>query len=247
MTAAFDQVALGGGTPKLLYTSPSFVSSSATGVEGYQLIGSNDSVVVFEFYSEPFTNGLLDPTKATATFTPCRLEPATTTPTTLANYTAGNQLPLVFLAAPSGSGYPGNVLFATVEHSTGTFPLLTITFSAVSIPLNGGTAPAPIANSAYSPLAIISAHSHRQRMAGDRHYGHKWRLWRRHCQFRECQQSDGYAVHHHRRRGLCFFARLCRRASSRSQATTLPSGFLDNAGRHPGYWLRCRRTALRPT
>ena len=82
----------------------------------------------------------------------------TTTPTTLANYTAGNELPDVFLAAPSGSGYAANILFATVEHSTGTFPLYTRAFSAVSIPLNGGAAPAPIANSVYEPLAIISFH-----------------------------------------------------------------------------------------
>jgi hypothetical protein len=147
--ATFNQVALAGGTPKLLYTSPSFVSGSGS-LAGYQLIGSNDSVVAFEFYSEP--SG--DPTKATAKLFTVPVGTTTTTPTTLANYTAGNQLPQVFLAAPSGSGYPGNVLFATVQNETGS----TITFSAVSIPLNGGTAPAPIANSVYAPLAIVSDH-----------------------------------------------------------------------------------------
>ncbi len=157
-TAAFYQVALTGGTPKLLYTSPSFVAASSSGVTNYQLIGSNDSLVAFEFYSYPYTSGIQDPTKATATLYTVPVGTATTTPTTLANYTTGKSLPEVFLAAPSGSGYPGNVLFATVQNATGTFPLFKFAFSAVSIPLNGGTAPAPIAKSVYLPLAIISSH-----------------------------------------------------------------------------------------
>jgi hypothetical protein len=105
-----------------------------------------------------YTNSLQAPTKGTATLYTVPVGTTTTTPTTLANYTAGNQLPLVFLAAPSGSGYPANVLFATVQTGTGTFPLYKYAFPAVSIPLNGGTAPAPIANSVYSPLAVISSH-----------------------------------------------------------------------------------------
>jgi hypothetical protein len=120
------------------------------------LIGSNDSVVAFEFYSEPYTNGVPDPTKAKATLYTVPVGTTTTTPTTLANYTAGNELVEVFLAAPTGSGYPGNVLFATVQNSTGTPPLVTVAYSAVSIPLNGSKSPAPIANSVYAPLAIIS-------------------------------------------------------------------------------------------
>jgi hypothetical protein len=157
-TATFNQVALAGGTPKLLYTSPSFVSGNGSVVAGYQLIGSNDSVLAFEFYSEPSSGGIPDPTKATAKLFTVPVGTTTTTPTTLANYTAGNQLPEVFLAAPAGSGYPGSVLFATVQNETGTFPLYTFAFSAVSIPLNGGAAPAPIANSVYAPLAIVSSH-----------------------------------------------------------------------------------------
>lgn len=155
-TETFNQVALTGGTPKLLYTTPAFVASSTTGIEGYQLIGSNDSVLAFEFYNDPFTNSTEDPTKATATLYTIPVGTTTTTPTQLANYTAGNQLPLVFLATPSGSGYPGDVLFETVQNATGTFPLYKYSFSAQSIPLNGGKAPAPIANSIYAPLAIIS-------------------------------------------------------------------------------------------
>jgi hypothetical protein len=156
-TATFNQVALTGGTPKLLYTSPSFVSGNGSVVAGYQLIGSNDSVVAFEFHSEPSSGGIPDPTKATAKLLTVPVGTTTTTPTTLANYTAGNQLPQVFLAAPAGSGYPGSILFATVQNETGTFPLYKFAFSAVSIPLNGGAAPPPIANSVYAPLAIISS------------------------------------------------------------------------------------------
>jgi hypothetical protein len=155
-TATVHQVALTGGTPKLLYTSPSFTSEPGTVLASYQLIGSNDSVVAFEFYSEPYTNGMQDPTKATATLYSVPVGATTTTPTTLANYPAGNTLPEVFLAAPTGSGFSGNVLFATVLNSTGTLPLVKVAYSAVSIPLNGGTAPAPIKNSVYAPLAIIS-------------------------------------------------------------------------------------------
>jgi len=157
-TATINQVALSGGTPKALYTSPSFEVLIGTLVDSYKLLGSNDSVVAFEFSSMPYTNGAQDPTKATATLFTVPVGTTTTTPTTLANYTAGNELPLAFLAAPSGSGYSGNVLFATVEHSTGTLPLLTVTYSAVSIPLNGSAPPAPIANSVYAPLGIISSH-----------------------------------------------------------------------------------------
>lgn len=157
-TATINQVAVAGGTPKVLYTSPSFEVLPGTLVDGYQLVGSNDSIVVFEFSSSPYTSGIQDPTKSTATLFTVPVGTTTTTPTTLANYTAGNELPDVFLAAPSGSGYAANTLFATVEHSTGTFPLYTRAFSAVSIPLNGSKAPAPIANSVYEPLAIISSH-----------------------------------------------------------------------------------------
>jgi len=157
-TDTFTQVALTGGTPKALYTTPSFVAASASGTEGYQLIGSNDSVVALEFGSNPITGGIQDPTKSTATIYTLKAGTTTTTPTTLANYTAGNQLPEVFLAAPSGSGYSASILFATVQNATGTFPTFKYGFSAVSIPLNGGTPPAPIAKSAYEPLAIISTH-----------------------------------------------------------------------------------------
>ena len=156
-TAAFYQVPLTGGTPKLLYTSPSFVAESGTALTGYQLIGSNDSVVVFELSSEPFTGGIEDPTKATAKLYTVPVGETTTTPTTLASYTSGETLVEAFLAAPSGSGVSGNILFAAVQHATGTPSALKIAYSAVSIPLNGGTAPAPIANSLYAPLAVLSA------------------------------------------------------------------------------------------
>jgi hypothetical protein len=155
-TATFNQVALTGGTPKLLYTSPPFVPEGAAGLAGYQLIGSNDSVVVFEFYSEPLTGGSLDPTKATATLYTVPVGETTTTPTTLANYPAGDLLTNVFLSAPSGSGLSASVLFVTVRKASGSISAPTIAYSAVSIPLNGGTAPAPIANSAYEQLAVVS-------------------------------------------------------------------------------------------
>jgi hypothetical protein len=153
----FYQVALTGGTPKLLYTAPA-ITENGTAVTSYQLVGSNDSVLVFEYSSAPFTGGIEDPTKAVATLYTVPVGITTTTPTKLANYTAGNELTSVFLAAPSGSSYSANVLFAAVRNTTGTSPLYKIAYSAVSIPLNGGTAPAPIANSAYAPLAVISTH-----------------------------------------------------------------------------------------
>jgi hypothetical protein len=156
ITATFNQVALTGGTPKLLYTAPTF-TDNGTAVSGYQLVGSNDSVLVFEYYSDPYTSGVEDPTKATATLYTVPVGTTTTTPTTLHTYPAGNTLVEVFLAAPTGSGLSGNVLFATVRNATGSITAPTIAYSAVSIPLNGGTAPAPIANSAYLPLAVITA------------------------------------------------------------------------------------------
>ena len=157
-TATINQVAIAGGTPKVLYASTSFQVMPGTLVDNYQLVGSNDSIVVFEFSSTPYTNGLQDPTKSTATLFTMPVGVTTTTPTTLATFTAGNQLPDVFLAAPSGGGYAANILFASVRNTTGTFPLYTVAYSAVSIPLNGTKAPPPIANSVYEALAIISSH-----------------------------------------------------------------------------------------
>ncbi|MGP0020214.1 MAG: beta strand repeat-containing protein [Candidatus Sulfotelmatobacter sp.] len=156
-TISYEQVALGGGTPKLLYTTPAFVPSNSTATTSYQLIGSNDSLLVFEYYNEPDTNGTLDPTKATATLYTVPVGVTTTTPTTLATFPAGDMLQGVFLAAPSGSGISSSVLFTTVRNSTGSATLPTIAYSAVSIPLNGGTAPPAIKNSVYSPLAFITA------------------------------------------------------------------------------------------
>jgi hypothetical protein len=153
-TDTLYQVALTGGTPKLLYTTPSF--SNTTAVTGYQLVGSNDSVLAFQFFSDPLTNGIQDPTKAIATLYSVPVGTTTTTPTTLANYPAGNTLVETFLAAPSGSGLSGNVLFATVRNATGSASAPTIAYSAASIPLNGGAAPPPIANSTYLPLPFIS-------------------------------------------------------------------------------------------
>jgi hypothetical protein len=154
ITATFNQVALGGGTPKLLYTAPSY--SETTAVTSYQLIGSNDSVLVFEYNSEPFTGGIEDPTKAVATIYTVPVGTTTTTPTTLANYPVGNQVLFAFLSTPVGGGLSSSVVFATVRNATGTITAPTIKYSAVSMSPNGGTAPPPIANSAYSPLAIIS-------------------------------------------------------------------------------------------
>jgi len=155
ITATFYQVALTGGTPKLLYTAPTY-TSNGTAITNYRLIGSNDSVLAFQYSSEPYTSGSPDPTKATATLYTVPVGTTSATPTTLATYPAGDSLQVAFLAVPTGGGLSSSVLFATVQHATGTFPLLTIAYSAVSMSPNGGTAPAPIANSAYEALAIIS-------------------------------------------------------------------------------------------
>jgi hypothetical protein len=155
ITATFYQVALVGGTPKLLYTAPAYLANG-TAITNYRLIGSNDSVVAFQFSSEPITKTGPDPTKATATLYSVPVGVNTATPTTLATYPAGNQLQLAFLAVPTGGGLSSSVLFATVQNAKGTLPPFTYAFSAVSIPLNGGTAPPPIANSVYGALAIIS-------------------------------------------------------------------------------------------
>lgn len=156
-TISYEQVALAGGTPKLLYTTPAFVPESSTAITSYQLIGSNDSVLVFEFATDPLASGgQQDPTKATATLYTVPVGTTTTTPTTLATYPAGDTLEETFLAPPSGSGPSGDVLFAALRNATGSLPLPTIAYSAVSIPLNGGTAPAPVKNSVYLPLAVIT-------------------------------------------------------------------------------------------
>ena len=157
VTDAFYQVALTGGTPKLLYTPPSFVWYSTTGSEQYQLIGSNDSVLAFNLQTDTFTSGSPDPTKATATIYTIPVGTSTTTPTKLASYGTGNQLLYSFLATPSGGDYSSSVLFATVKNATGTSPNFNYAYSAVSMPLNGSGGPAPIAKSVYAPLAVLSS------------------------------------------------------------------------------------------
>jgi hypothetical protein len=154
ITATFYQVALTGGTPKLLYTAPTF--STASAISGYQLIGSNDSVLAFEFQSDPLTSGIQDPTKATATLYSVPVATTTSTPTTLASYPAGNSLTEAFLAVPSNGSLSSSVVFVTVRNATGSIASPTTAYSAVSIPLNGGAAASPIAKSAYLPLADIS-------------------------------------------------------------------------------------------
>jgi hypothetical protein len=155
-TISYEQVALTGGTPKLLYTTPAFVPESSTAITSYQLIGSNDSLLVFEYATDPLTDGVQDPTKVTTTLYTVPVGTTTTTPTTLATYPAGDTLEETFLAPPSGGGPSGDILFAALRNATGSITLPTIAYSAVSIPLNGGTAPAPIKNSVYLPLAVIT-------------------------------------------------------------------------------------------
>jgi hypothetical protein len=153
VTATFNQVALTGGTPKLLYTAPAYTNT--TTFSRYQLIGSNDSVLAFELLVTPTTGGLQDPTKSTATIYTVPVG-TTTTPTTLASYPAGNSVVEAFLAAPSGGSLSSSAVFATVRNATGSISAPTIAYSAGSIPLNGGAARPLIANSAYLPLAVIS-------------------------------------------------------------------------------------------
>jgi hypothetical protein len=158
-TDAFYQVALAGGTPKLLYTTPAFDLETSGTLTGYSLIGSNDSVLVFQYYTGPLSS---NSTKNSATLYSVPVGTTTTTPTTLANYPAGtgfgNNIAEAFLATSTGS-ITGDVLFATVQTATAVTlptPTTTIQYHALSIPLNGDTAPTPIANSVYAPLSFVS-------------------------------------------------------------------------------------------
>jgi hypothetical protein len=153
-TATFNQVALTGGTPKLLYTAPAYTNT--TSFSRYQLVGSNDSVLAFALSVTPTTGGLQDPTKATATVYTVPVGTTSSTPATLANYPAGDALVEAFLAAPSGGSLSSSIFFGTVRNASGSLSAPTIAYSAVSIPLNGGAAAHPIANSVYGPLAVIS-------------------------------------------------------------------------------------------
>jgi hypothetical protein len=156
ITDEIYQVALTGGTPVSLYTAPAISTVQFSPVITYSLIGSNDSVLAFEFNSEPDTNMAPDPTKETAAFYSVPIGKTTTTPTTLASYLAGNSIIGAFLAAPSGSGASGNVLFGTVSNASGSQSTPVIALSAVSMPLDGGSAAKPIANSVYESLEGIS-------------------------------------------------------------------------------------------
>jgi hypothetical protein len=153
-TATFEQVALSGGTPKLLYTTPAY--TNATTFSRYQLIGSNDSVLAFYLSVTPTTGGLQDPTKATSTVYTVPVGATTTTPSTLASYPAGDALVEAFLASPSGGSLSSSVFFGTVRNASGSLSSPAIAYSAASIPLNGGAARPLIANSVYAPLAVIS-------------------------------------------------------------------------------------------
>ena len=121
-------------------------------------MGSNDSVLVFEYYSDPYTGGIQDPTKATATLYTVPVGTTTTTPTHPRDLSRRRSSCLRYSwLRPAAAEFPATSCSRPFRNATGSITTPTIAYSAVSIPLNGGTAPAAIKNSLYAPLAVITA------------------------------------------------------------------------------------------
>jgi hypothetical protein len=135
-TTKIYQEPLAGGTATLL------ISKASKGL-AYQLIGSNDTVLVYQVYSLA--------TPSTATLYTVPVGKTSTSPTTI----GGPYKDLVmtaFLAAPKANDPAGNILFATL-YSKSTSGV--VKYSSVAIPPNGPFGQLPTANSAYESFGTV--------------------------------------------------------------------------------------------
>jgi hypothetical protein len=115
---------------------------------GYGLVGSNDSVLVFDFYNGPGSS-------AAVTFYTIPLGTLTTTPTQIGSSKGYTGISSSFLAAPAGSGQSANKLFVDIESVTSGTPN-TYAFSSLELNLDGSNNPTPTANSYYEGLGVDS-------------------------------------------------------------------------------------------
>ena len=137
------QVAITGGTAKLLYTGAS------TATTNYNLIGTNDSLLAF--YTA-VSGGL--PFSATNKFFTIPIGSSSASATQIgatAGYTA---LATAFLASPNGSGPSGNKIFISLETGAISMSGITIGHASFVLPFSGSSNPTPTANSVYNPLGL---------------------------------------------------------------------------------------------
>jgi hypothetical protein len=146
-TTDIYQVANTGGTPTLLYSGPATVSvgmPAVTATLEYQMMGSNDSVLIFGTY--PFSDEAVIPVTSTVYKIPVGTK--STSLTTIGGpYTGGVD---GFLAAPKANDLADSVLFVTISNTTGTPPSQTTSYSSVAIPPAGPFTQTPTANSVYT-------------------------------------------------------------------------------------------------
>jgi hypothetical protein len=141
-TTKIYQEPLSGGTAKLLYSGPSPTGSA------YQLIGTNDSVLVFQLYKGTSV------TDATATLYTVPIGVASTTPTKIGAY---DGVLSAFLASPSASDPSGNVLFVTVMKVTGSGNSTTTSYTAFAILPGDPTKQNEVKNAVYESFGILTS------------------------------------------------------------------------------------------
>jgi hypothetical protein len=137
----FYQVPLSGGTPLAIYSAP-----YTTGLSSYLLLGTNDSVLAFQFLT-----ALGSPAGTTTNFFyTIPIGVASTTATTLGGPYVGNVT--AFVASPTLGDFRGTVILVDIINKLAGIPQQTA-YSSVALPLSGtSTNPTPLANSSYPPM-----------------------------------------------------------------------------------------------
>jgi hypothetical protein len=150
----FYQAPTSGGSPTLIFKGkPTVLGSGA-----YSIIGSNDSLLVFEFSS---TTTAIPPVTTSTIYTIPITNPVGTlvaSATTIGGpYTGAVS---GFLASPTAGDPSGDILFANVisvtEQIVNQQPVITYDFSSFSGSPGATLTATPLANSYYEPLAFLT-------------------------------------------------------------------------------------------
>jgi hypothetical protein len=141
-TTTIYQEPLSGGPAKLLYSGPSSTGSA------YQLIGTNDSVLVFQLYKGTSV------TDATATLYSLPIGVTSTTPTKIGAY---DGVLTAFLASPSASDPAGNILFVTVMKETGSGDSTTTSYTGFAILPSDPSKQNEVKNAVYESFGILTS------------------------------------------------------------------------------------------
>jgi len=150
-TTTLYQVALTGGTPTTLYTGPATISAgmpATTQPLDYELIGSNDSLLIFSTEYGNLATG------SSTTLYHVAVGSKTVTPTTIATY--ANAGVGAFLATPSSGKSSDDKLFVSIDAEAISKTGLTQSWSSIAFPAAGPYSGTPLPNSSYGDLGLLS-------------------------------------------------------------------------------------------